>query len=301
MRLLTVREFCEEINVARYTVYKWLKEGRLEGVVRDHMGVYLIPESNLKIAKPGIGRPRKKRALQRGGPPSPKEARDRFNSMSFNRTRQVLFSYDELDGLFNEDLTYQQIADMAGVSRQRIEQIYSAYFAPFRGTGKDRRKNFFRKEWKERAKAHIEETEKLSLLKREAEKVGFEVRSVQTPNNPSYFYSNLIIVNDKLCGVYYSIIHTKTGEGCCRTYYRFNISWAMIEQVEFIIVLTGEDAERTFIIPSKVMLNLRRTTRRYKTWYVPSDKLKTYNNQYPDIDWWSYESAWNLLESSNDG
>jgi hypothetical protein len=300
MKLLTVKEFCKEADLCRETVRRWIKMGRLEGVTRDHMGIYLIPESNLKL---GYMKPGRRKQFPFS---SVDEARKNFDRSLSSSNRYIPFSYNELEDLLDEGLTYQEIAELAGVSRQRVEQICKRYFAPFREIGWERRKILNEKTWEENAKAHIEEIEKLSLLKREAEKAGLEVSPVQTLNNPSYCHTNLIRVDDKLCGVYHSSIPSKVAKRCYRTYYRFNMAWSTLKQIEFVVVMIGENAEMVFIIPSEVMLNLRSTSRkykgksirarRYKTWYVPGEKREPYNNQMPDLDWWKYEGAWELLK-----
>ncbi len=46
-RLLKTREVCEILGISKWTLYRWIEEGRIR-VVRIASGRYRIPESELR-------------------------------------------------------------------------------------------------------------------------------------------------------------------------------------------------------------------------------------------------------------
>src|SRR5262245_5755120 len=133
-QMLSLTQFAKMREVSRDTVIKWIRLGRLEGVVKDDtVSKYLIPESNLSVPFMRPGRPRRLNRLIS----SAEEAKEIYNSVTH---RKIPFSYDELKKFFDDGMTLTSVAKMSGVSRQRIEQIYNRFFAPISISMRDRRK-----------------------------------------------------------------------------------------------------------------------------------------------------------------
>jgi hypothetical protein len=288
-RYLTVRQFADEMNVGKEAVYVWLRNGILEGVLRYQSGPYLIPESNLYIKRVKRGRP-----VSYSGPViNPDEARKKYNSLP---KYKVLFSYDELKDLFDKGMTQKDIADLAGVSRERIRQLHAAYFAPFDVSGRERYKTITRVKQKQKAIAHAEGVDKLWALIAVGRERDLKVEPIVTHYNLSRCYPNLAKVNEHLCGVHYA--KHSSHASIHRYYFNVNIARNLVKNTEFTIIFTGEDARPAFVLPSKILLDLQWRGRPHKTIYLPKKKLPAYKNQYPRIDWWSYMEAWHQLENS---
>jgi len=294
-RLLTVAQFAKEKDVSKATVLYWIKKNRLKDLIRYGKGPWLIPDSNLSVEVRGPGRP------PLDPPASPAEAKQRYDYSVTNAgyRRKLQFSYDELQDLFDKGMVFQEIADMSGVTRQRIEQIYSTYFAPFGKSGRERRRDQTKIDQAEKADVYLEGIEKLALLRKILQKIGgYEVEPIQTKGMPWTCHVSTALVNGKRCGVYHSkisVLMTKTGR---RRYYRINMSRTSVNNVEFMIIMTGKKAETIFVVPSSVISDTFKNLAedaRYKCLYVPSEDLPVYNNNHPEINWWSYVEAWSQL------
>jgi hypothetical protein len=275
------------MGISKEAVYVWLRNGTLKGVLRYQRGPYLIPDSNLSIERPKRGRP----GGARGPISSPEEAKEQYDSLPKSR---VPFSYDELKDLFDKGLTQKAIAKLAGVSRERIRQLHAAYFAPFDLSGRERYKIITKERQKQKATAHAEAIDKLWALKMAGLEKGLNVEPIITDYSPVRCYNNLARVNGHLCGVHYA--KSTSHPSIHRSYFNVNISRSLIENTEFTIIFTGEDARPAFILPSKIISDLQWRGRPHKTIYLPEKKLLPYNNQYPKIDWWNYMEAWHQLE-----
>lgn len=300
-RILTVTQFAKEVDVSRATVINWILSGRMEGLTRYGSGPYLIPdtEHNLSLRKLSPGR--RKRGEKKEPIPfsSVEEAREKFNFLRrWSYERKMTLTYDELLELFDGDATFQEIAEIVGVKRQRVHQIYDEYFKPFMASGRDRRKVLFRQRWRERAENHPDTVERLSLVKKVAEDVGFKVEAVQSPSKETRYYMDRVLINGKLCRIFFSKVAYQIVDGY-RAYHRLNVSRSAITTSDFIVIMTGENARRTFVFPSDVLLSHYKEDQKHKMFYLPTDPQEPYNNQFPKIDWWRWEEAWSLLEDLN--
>jgi transcriptional regulator with XRE-family HTH domain len=294
-RLLTVKEFALEKGITRETVYNWILKGRLKDVINPGGMGYLIPESNLSVEKCFAGRP--KGSIYKTPIATIDDARERYNSNRYsNYNRTIPLSFDELYELFRGETTQEQVAQLTGVSRQRVQQVYKMYFAPFLSSGEARRRRLFRERWAEKAKAHVDTVEGLSIIKRIAEEKGFKVESIQADYNPSYCYSNRLLINGKLCRIYLSLVPGRVGPKNLRKYFKVNITKAAIKDTEFVIVITGNEVRRVFIFPTKLLQSQFYEKHINKIFYLPEKQLPPYQNQHPNIDWWTWEDAWSQLE-----
>jgi len=295
-RLLTVREFAKEKGITRPTVLRWIKNGRIEGITNDYKGFYLIPESNLSVRPvQGNGRPRK---YENSTISTEEEARERYEKLGKITTRKVLFSYDELKQMLMDDLTYNEIAQKAGVSRQAIEQLHLKYFASFIPSARERQKKRVSRKREEKINAHIDEIPKLVVLKKMASEEGLEVKPISSGGFPVRSRVGIVMINGKRCGVHQSRVKSKTSEKSYRFYYRVWITKDLLSDTEVTIIITGEENHRVFIIPSETLLDLLPDTPAniQKMIHIPYEYLPVYNNNHPEIDWVTYENKWKLLE-----
>lgn len=294
---LTPQMFAERRGVSRPTVHNWMKRGILKGVIRTNgdSGFYLIPESNLdiEIEIRGPGRP------LNNIPKSniPKSLKEKFEAVVGMRRSSI--TYDELYQLFERNASYEEIASITGVSRQAIAQTYKKYFSHIFGPKMESRKRVTRKKIKERFESSLDKVEKLSILKRIVENVGLEIKPIPAVNSQGYGWCKVskVEINGKLCAVYHAKETTEPSPRAYRVYYRPNISKGTVEKTDFVLVMTGRDVERVFVIPSKILLDsYGGSSRSMKTFYFPTEKYPPYNNMFPDIDWWQFEDAWNQLK-----
>lgn len=296
-RLLTVTQFAKEKGISKPTVLKWIKEGKIEGLISDfEQKHFLIPESNLSIPVRGGVRPR---TLSLEWPYSEEEAREIYNkNRDSGNKRKVVFTYDEFKQLLDDGLTYQSMADLAGVSRQAIEQFYSKYFAPFRTSGRDRRKELVKKSREERVVKDFRSLDRLSSLREIMEKEGFVITPIPTKGGSFKSRTTMILVNGKKCGLHKSKIQSRVSHKNSRFYYRIVIGRSILSSTELTILLVGKEDLTTYIIPSKVLLDTfsQYPIRNQKMLYVPVEIKPVYNNHYPDIDWLEWENKWSLLE-----
>jgi predicted DNA-binding protein YlxM (UPF0122 family) len=295
-RLLTVKQFTEEKNITKTTVLRWVKEGRIEGATYDEKGFYLIPESNLSLAPiQRRGRPRKYEHVTIS---TEEEARERYDSLEETNYRKVPFSYDELKKMLTDDLTYNEIAQKAGVTRQAIEQIHRKYFASFIPSARERQKNRTNKNREEKRNSHLDTIPKLSILKKMAKKVDMEVKPIPLMGVPLRSRTGMVLVNGKRCGVHYTRRKSKTSDRSYRYYYRVWLYKDLLSDTEFTICITGKKNHRIFIVPSKVLLDLLPDTPAniQKMVHIPYEYLPVYKNQPSELDWVTYENAWSLLD-----
>lgn len=298
-RLLTVSQFAAERGISRCTVYMWIKKERLKDVVLHEYGLYLIPDSNLKIEKSQSGR--SLGSTYKTPTSSLEESRERYNlNGGLGYGKKISLTFDELHQLFEEGSTLEEIANIGGVTRQRIQQIHRDYFSPFISSRRDRRKEYLRERRKERSEAYVYEIEKLAIVKQIAEERNLKVETIQAKFRLSQCYIDRLLINGKLCRVLCSEIPGKIGSRNIRRYYRLNISKSSVLSSSFVIVITGGTDRRIFIFPSKVLADQYSGKERktYKTFYIPEFHQEPYKNMMPKINWWKYEDAWDLLEET---
>jgi hypothetical protein len=281
-----------------------MKLGFLGDINKSPGEPFLIPESclllpnpqKIKEAKPIYIKPDRRRRFPIA---SLDEARGRYNRR--NETRKIHLSFDELKDLFDQGATLREIGLMTGVSWQAISQIYKKYFAPFSVSNKERQHNFVRDRQIKKAEEHFLSIEKMAKMTEIVTNLGMDVEPIVINRLLTRCNTYRVIVNDRLCGVYH-LTSTHNPPGLLRSYHRINLSRNSVSKLEFIIFFIGDDLNRVFVIPSKIILNRynMESEKSWKTFYIPTEKLPPYKNQYPIIDYWKYENRWDLLKGESD-
>lgn len=280
---LTVTEFSKRKNVSRVTIYKWIEDGKLEGAYKQKGEPLMIPEECLSLE------------IRLTKPPRVLLSKEE----KFERMKRIPFTLAELEQMFEEGKSFREIGDLAGVSWQAIAQLYKKYFSSAMASGRERRKDLVKKKWDQKAISHLDEIDKLSILKEEALKNGYEVSSVQHAGQLGGWFTDRLLINGKLCRVFYSptasLITSKPGRS--KLYYRFTVARATPSKSDFIFFIAGEDPHQIFIFPSEVIAERFKSNKRpLKIFYIPIEYKEPHNNILPKIDWWAYLGAWNLLE-----
>lgn len=299
MKLFTIQEFAKEKGLHVATIRKWIKEGRIKGIIKRGR-TFLIPEENLSLEL----RVRKKRVKP---PQTIEEARLQYNNISSDHRRKIIFDYDEMKGMLDQGRTIMEIADLAGVSKQRIQQIYTTYFG-FNVTGRERRHSFVCERMRENAIISVEDSEKLSYLSDALAEMGLSMEIVQS-KDLNRCYQNMAIINGHSCRIYlskkatFSPLSTRNGERY-KTYNRIQVIKSILNEYEFIIAIAGEIREagenerRIFIIPS-IDLKEKFGKEDRKSFYLPTDNQGKDRKISPVMDWWSYQGAWHLLKDNS--
>ena len=292
MKLFTVREFAREMGISRSTISKLIKDGRIEGLIRDGRS-YLIPESNLSIKVQ-----KKRKSIRRVIILTEAQAREAYDLASGNRKNKLKFTYDELKKMFDDGDTIESIALAAGVTKQRVGQVYNRYFS-FGVDGYERRSIINQEAAKQRELQTLMDSERISYLNKATTERGLSIKPVQLGNGP-HIHKGAVDINGHLCKIHFSRKDTKFAGTTYRSYSRILVTKHFLDSYEFIIALTGadENTKRIFIIPSSDLKTLFRRGDKRKPIYLPTNEKKVYRNISSILDWWKYQEAWHYLENS---
>lgn len=215
---------------------------------------------------------------------------------------KVRASYDEMYSWFATNKSYKEIADHFGVTRQRIQQIYSRYYQPVMDSPRQRQKARREAANAGKIKEHSKTMPHMKALRDTVAHYGLSVDAVPTqslPNRASYYF---VDINGHRCKIQTSGKTTLSTTKSRRTYWKFNCTKRTLELCEFNILICELDGEtRFFVIPSQVILESNFGKRGYKTIYICSEDLEPYNNQYPEIPYWDYLASWDQLGATNAG
>lgn len=214
--------------------------------------------------------------------------------------RTLRASYVELERQFLTNEPYLQIAKRYGVSRQRIQQIYSKYFQPFMDSPKKRvnaRLTVARAEKLDRVSREIP---KLAALRSALESVGLTMEPIPTKHYRANSFT--VKVGEHLCRAQVASHPMKTSPKCHRVYWRFNLTYDTISTHEFSIFVCGKDGEEDFfIVPTTLILDSHpfnpqgKRNRRTSSICIETQNLEPYNNQLSRIPYWNYHQAWSQL------
>jgi excisionase family DNA binding protein len=286
-------EFAKERGISRSTVLKWVKDGKIQGLIKSGRS-FLIPEENLSIPL------QIKKKSKRPPIKTEQQARDAYNNINMTRWGKLeKFSYDELKKKFDDGMTLEEIAVEAGASKQRISQVYNRYFA-FGVDGYARRSAIQHEIARERELIATMDSERISYLETVLADLGLSMKPVQIGEGPN-FHKNVVDINGHLCKIHLSRKDTQFAGTSYRTYSRFLVTRSLLDDYEFVIVITGADERRkVFIIPTEDLKSQFRKTDKKgrKSFYLPTGSQGAYRNIYPLLDWWKYQDAWHLLASS---
>jgi|GEM_PF-6546447 len=230
------------------------------------------------------------------------------HSVRHNLTFEDFFEYFKADCV-----RHTRVAELTGLSRERIRQIYNRYF----------REIFDNKSGRQRGKActlenrlvKVNRTENelfetdtiIKTVVEKARAAGCEVRSIPYIKDDMLTGAidvNALLVNGHRCAVH-SLSYGFRRKGLKRVYTCIRMPFAELVATEAVILFTSvaEFDEHLFVMPSSTLREVvfgNDPTAMAKTIYLPTEKLPIYNNQRPRIDWWEYEEAWHLLPPKQD-
>lgn len=203
---------------------------------------------------------------------------------------------------FVSNKSYLEIAQHYGVTRQRIEQIFNKYFAPFMDRAMVRRRKRIAASQAANREAMVGRTYRLDLVRSLAEAMGLEFRAIANEKFPNRVYHNIAWVNDYKCGIQVSKTLSFPNPCGYRGYWRFAATRDTIERCDFMIFIAGATGEeRIYIVPSSVLLETYSKGQYFKHITIPNEEHEVYNNHGPKIDYWEYLNSWDLLGAKNAG
>jgi hypothetical protein len=268
---MTVRTFAQRRNVAVATVHYWIKKDLLKGIVKNSNG-YLIPESNLTVVIEKS--PRNKR-------------RDYISKNSLSTT--------ELERLFESGETLRSIAEKAGVTYQRVQQIYDKRFKDEKGSLRERRKEMTRQRRNSELEESFNRNELLSVVAEGALSHGLEVEGLRSANSQRDPLRTTLDVNGIRCALWNPTVARSQYK---RGYYRVTVSRVKLIKYKFAVIVTpGLKGHRIYIIPSGILLKTYNKGRAYKAFYPPFEETPdtSRKGKAPAINWWSYLDRWDLI------
>jgi AraC-like DNA-binding protein len=218
---------------------------------------------------------------------------------------------DEFFELFNSGIPQIRIAELTGLSRERIRQIYDRQFRELFG-GKSGRERFSAYTLKRRlaqadqkAKERERKVAELNPVIDQARAAGCTVNFVLRKKGRKTtrdIEPRLLDINGRRCLIYPSISRSAIqGEGGKRRYVSVRVSHGTVLGVEAVVLRTTvrKHPEHTFVIPSKALLRAYfNPPKDSAALYIAAEPLSPYNNHFPRVDYWNYEDAWHLLPPS---
>lgn len=224
-------------------------------------------------------------------------AQSRGQASKHNLTFEQLFDYFKVD-----EVRHLHIARQAGLSRERVRQIYNKYFRDiFEGSrGRERREAYAHKSRKDRAKQSIKcllsNDKALAAITKSVHRAGGVVEFVGRDNQQSV-YTNRVCANGHLCSVY-KLYNSWSTPKAKREYARVTLAPSTIQTTEAVIFYSGVNGYTPliFVVPTSTLLNAFPDLEyKRKGMVIPLKKLPSYNNQKTRIDWWQHEEAWHHL------
>jgi hypothetical protein len=208
--------------------------------------------------------------------------------------RKCRLSFDELFTHFaNKYNTHLAIAEAAGVTRERIRQIYNKHFRQFFGnmSGRELRSANVLAIRSVESKTAWEGDETLRVIGEKAQKAGCSIEAVLNP----YLRTKSLLIEGKMCGVH--TLHNTVS--VLRTRVKYTHTSVLVVQAsrnfaEIFRVCPQGYQERIFVIPFSAWAHLASGSR--KSFYLPLEHTPLYNNHASKIDYWKYEDAWHLLK-----
>lgn len=214
-----------------------------------------------------------------------------------NQKTKIKLSFDELYNLFSKGDSIGKIAQRAGVSRQRIQQLWDWHFCrlfPDYKDGKDRRKKAIARDLYQKER----EDPTIPLLKRVATRArNFGCSALQALDKHGNVYRKRLVIGDRLCIV--SSLSNFRVEKSNRSYSRGNLRITVLGRYNFLIIERQEMSKEYeyFIIPTHILLDSCSKGRKRGPLYiyVPLERFLYTQKDRPKIDFWLYHEAWHLL------
>jgi hypothetical protein len=227
------------------------------------------------------------------------------NSRHHSQRRRSLTFARLLRYFANDKLRFSDIAEMSGLSSERVRQVYAQHFQALFGnrSGRDRHNFYFRRRTDasmRAGEARLFAQDELRLVIRHARAASCTVASVPTRNS-KYGATpkvNSLNINGYLCSVLRST-RLKKGPDARRGYVPFKLARSVVQKVDALILYcaTAEFPHRVFVVPRRDLLPLFKGTRaRMRSVYVPAEKRPILRSHQPRIEFWQYENAWHHLK-----
>jgi hypothetical protein len=222
--------------------------------------------------------------------------------------RKHKLTFEDLFEYFKVDCVRQNaVAVEAGLTRERIRQIYNKYFRElFDGkSGRERmhactlEKNIVKIK---QAESTLFETDVvIKAIVEKAREAGCKIEAVPQLTNKGFVKearNSILVVNGHLCSVHNPTARIKHPD-LKRVSTRTSLSRSVLSKVEASIFHTTVDGypEHTFVVPTAILLTsgFSSTTKEIKTFILPMEKSPVPRGCAPRIDYWQYENAWHLL------
>ena len=203
---------------------------------------------------------------------------------------------EEIGALAKEGLTFKEIADRAGVSRERIRQIWDRQIAPHLPEGQRSAADLRRQRMAIAQQMSVEDQAaedcRLNKIRTIAEDLGMTFQPVSCESSVGRVDRRRAMINGCLCAFYYASRAVSTSPRSRRVYWRVNLTKSRLSHVAFIVIFidTKKFPDLEFVLPGDVIQKYRGNQL-----YIPTDSRPAYNGA-PQIDFWEYEAKWDLIE-----
>lgn len=238
--------------------------------------------------------------------PKVRAAKAIWDSARHHSQRRHTLTFERLLRYFaNDELRFSHIAEMSGLSPERVRQVYAQYFQELFGnrSGRDRHDFHFRRRTDasmRAGEARLFAQDELRLVIRRARAASCTVASIPSRSSEHGATPKVksLEINGHLCSVLRTTRVKKVADAL-RGYVPFNLARSVVHRVDAVILYcaTAEFPHRIFVIPQRDLLPLFRGSRtRTRSVYVPAEKLPILPSHQPRIEFWQYENAWHYLK-----
>jgi hypothetical protein len=222
--------------------------------------------------------------------------------------KKLKLGFDPLLRLFKTDSSLEEIGEKAGVTHERMRQIYNKYFRPVFNNQSVRNRRSWHTSKNRIAKLKQAERELLKdrfvrKIAKKARDAGCVVEALPRMDSKLVSYgaevmSTALLVNGYRCSIH-RITVSKRSPKQKQSYARTSLSYGVVCKADAFIIYTSVPGfpEHTFVIPSTVLRQayFDPPSRNQKTFSLPTEKFTGTRHKYPFIDVWEYEDAWNML------
>lgn len=211
-------------------------------------------------------------------------------------------TFEELFECF-KTMSQIRIADLSGLSREGIRQIYNKYFRSLFDDKsgilrkRDRTLDKHRIRSREAGKKLIDNDDTLSTIAQSARKAGCVVDAF-LQDYPNLVSTTKISINGNICSV-----HRSSNLSKCitakRESSRLSLTRLILETTKATVIYSqvNDYKPAIFVVPTVLLLEAYFRSEEIKRTIVslPLLMLPNYRGQKARIDWWQYEEAWHLL------
>lgn len=201
---------------------------------------------------------------------------------------KIMCSDEALIGMFSAGMTLAEIGQEAGVTRERIRQIYNRRLSGEFGCLTPRQLQAQATAIRIRAKvaSTLPSNPAMKTVLDRVAFLGLPVEAIGVGRERRFRSDRSVLISGRRCTVTYAKRLFSPRSGTIRRYFKFNGYW---KWPEFVIAVIGV---RILVIPKPWRLF---------SFYVPEHPgLPVYNHHGPKVDWWAFEDRWDLLGGSFD-